>query len=72
MSDLNNMEKRKFERLLDMGGGYVLTFSDRTFDEFILDSTGRTISEPRYKTGGTSKANRLRTFWRIESNPVVR
>ena len=71
MSDLNNMEKRKFERLLDMGGGYVLNFSDRTFDEFILDSTGRTISEPQYKTGGTSKANRLRTFWRIESTPVV-
>ena len=27
MSDLTNIEKRQFERLLQMGGGYVLDFS---------------------------------------------
>lgn len=34
MSDLSSIEKRKLERLLGMGSGYVLNFSDRTFSEF--------------------------------------
>ena len=40
MSDLSNVEKRHLERLFGMGSGYVLDFSNRTFEEFILDSTG--------------------------------
>jgi Abortive infection C-terminus len=71
MSDLTNTEKRKFERLLEMGSGYVLNFSNRTFEEFILDSTGRSIYDARYEYGSGSKANRLRAFWNTESNPVV-
>lgn len=71
MSDLTNTEKRKFERLLVMGSGYVLNFSNRTFEEFILDSTGRSICDARYEYGSGSKANRLRAFWNTESNPVV-
>ena len=39
MSDLRKIEKLKLEKMLDMGGGYVLDFSNRTFEEFILDST---------------------------------
>jgi len=71
MSDLSNMEKRKFERLLEMGSGYVLNFSNRTFEEFVLDSTGRGIYDARYEYGSGSKANRLRAFWNAEGNPVV-
>jgi hypothetical protein len=71
MSDLSNTDKRKFERLLQMGSGYVLTFSNRTFEEFILDSTGRGIYDARYEYGSGSKANRLRAFWNAEGNPVV-
>ena len=37
MSDLTNLENRRFERLLGMAGGYVLDFSNRTFAEFITD-----------------------------------
>jgi hypothetical protein len=40
MADLTNIEKRQFEKLLGMSGGYVLNFSNRTFDEFVTDSTG--------------------------------
>ena len=43
MSDLTNTEKRKFEQFLGMGTGYVLDFSNRTFAEFVQDSTGRNI-----------------------------
>lgn len=41
MSDLTNMEKRKFEKLLGMSSGYVLDFSNRTFDDLVVDSTVR-------------------------------
>jgi hypothetical protein len=71
MSSLTNLEKRKFEQLLGMGSGYVLNFSNRSFAEFIIDSTGRNIDDSRYNYGSGSKANRLRGFWRQEEDGVV-
>jgi hypothetical protein len=71
MSDLTSLEKRKLERLLEMGGGYVLNFSNRTFDEFFLESIGRSLYDEKYNHGSGSKANRLRGFWNAESNPIV-
>src|SRR3972149_4534925 len=71
MSDLSNIEKRSFERLFRMGDGYVLDFSNRTFEEFILDSTGKSIYDSKYDRAGGSKANRLRAFWSVEPNFVV-
>jgi hypothetical protein len=71
MSDLSNTEKRKFEKLLDMGGGYVLNFSNRTLDEFVTDSIGRSIYDQRYTYGSGSKANQMRGLWKIEANHVV-
>jgi len=71
MSDLTNIEKRKFEQLLNMGSGYVLDFSNRTFDEFITDSIGCNIYESRYDYGSGSKANRLRCFWQLEGNNII-
>ena len=71
MSDLSNIEKRNLERLFGMGSGYVLNFSNRTFEEFILDSTGKSIYDSKYDNASGSKANRLRAFWTVESNYVV-
>src|SRR5579872_812559 len=71
MSTLTNSEKRKFEKFLGMSGGYVLNFSDRTFAEFVADSTSRNIFDPRYNYASGSKANRLRAFWTTEDNQVV-
>lgn len=71
MSDLSNIEKRNFERLFSMGSGYVLNFSNRTFEEFILDSTGKSIYDSKYDNASGSKANRLRAFWSNEPNYVV-
>ncbi len=71
MSDLSNHEKRKFEKLLGMSGGYVLDFTNRTFAEFITDSTGLNIYDARYDYESGSKANRLRKFWQVEENSVV-
>jgi hypothetical protein len=71
MSNLTNFEQRKFEQLLGMDTGYVLDFTNRSFAEFVLDSTGRDIYDSRYNYGSGSKANRLRAFWQKEENAVV-
>lgn len=34
MSSLTNSEKRRLEKHLNMGGGYVLDFENRTYEEF--------------------------------------
>jgi hypothetical protein len=71
MADLTNTEKRKLEKLLDMGGGYVLNFSNHTLDNFVMDSIGRSIYDPRYSYGSGSKANQIRGFWKVEVNHIV-
>jgi len=71
MSDLSRIEKRRFEELLKMGGGYVLDFSNRTFEEFVVDTTGRSIYDDKYNFESGSKANRLRGFWNEEGNHLV-
>jgi hypothetical protein len=71
MADLTILEKRQLERVLRMGSGYVLNFSDRTFQEFVADSIARDIYEQRYNHASGSKANRLRGFWQEEGNRLV-
>ena len=71
MSDLTAIEKRKIERALAMGSGYVLNFSNRTFAEFFLDGFGIDIYNTKYDYGSGSKANRMRAFWEHESNYSV-
>ena len=71
MADLTSIEKLRLERLFGMGSGYVLDFSNRTFDEFILDNTRVNIYEEKFSYSSGSKANRLRAFWDKESNYLV-
>lgn len=71
MSALSITDRRNLEAFLGMSGGYVLNFSDRTFGEFILETVGKDIHSEKYTTDGTSKAKKLRAFWRLESDYVV-
>jgi hypothetical protein len=72
MSDLSAIEKRKLERLFQMGGGYVLDFSNNTLDEFFIETIARSLYDSKYNYGSSSsKANQMRGFWTEESNPVV-
>lgn len=48
------------DRVLNLKTGYVLDFSDRTFDEFIAHEAGIDATAPRYSVDGGSKAKRLR------------
>jgi hypothetical protein len=71
MSSLTALEKRTLERLFEMGSGYVLNFSNRTFQEFVLDTVRLDIFDAKYEYGSGSKANRLRGFWTVEPDHVV-
>lgn len=59
-SILRSTDLRIVEQVLDMGSGYVLDFSNRTFAEFFADLGVEIESEET----GLSKANRLRAFLR--------
>lgn len=54
-----------------MSSGYVLNFSDRTFGEFVFETVGIDIHEEKYTTEGTSKAKKLRTFWKLQPDYTV-
>ncbi len=70
MAKLSFGEKRNLEQFLQMGDGYVLNFSNRTFQEFVFDSTGLDIDDENVGGFG-SKANRLRRFWSQQPDHVV-
>lgn len=63
MSNLKPTETRVLERLLSMGSGYVLDFSNRTMAEFFEAEIGLDIYDDRWSFRGDSKANRMRAFW---------
>jgi hypothetical protein len=71
VSDLTSREKFKLEGLFNMETGYVLDFSNRTFEEFFLTDFNIEIYDPKYHFGSNSKANLLRKFWSLESNYLV-
>ncbi len=70
MSEFNYMERRHLEECLQMGGGYVLDFSNRTFQEFVFDAVKLNIDDEA--VGGLgSKANRLRHFMKHQPDHIV-
>lgn len=71
MADLNIIEKLKLEKLFEMEGGYVLDFSNRTLNNFILETINLDLYSDKYADNGDSKANRLRTIWQKENNYKV-
>lgn len=64
MAKLSFIDKKLIEDVFDMGSGYVLDFSNRTFDQFMADVIGESIYS---KYPYMSKANLLRQF--IEDYP---
>lgn len=59
MATVDNATKMKLEHLLDMGGGYVLNYSNASFAAFVRDSIG---VDPHELHAG-SKAQVLRHLW---------
>ena len=53
--------------MFEMGGGFVLDFSNRTFSEFFADELNIDIDNASYCDIGNSKAKRLRSYLRQAS-----
>ena len=51
-----------------MHGGYVLDFSNRTFEDFFREVVGVQIYDQCYDYGSGSKANRMRSFWKLATD----
>lgn len=71
MANILQIEKLKFEKIFSMAGGYVLDFSNISFQRFIYDIVKIDINNSKYDKYGSSKANRLRTLWEVESDGIV-
>lgn len=71
MANISPIEKLKLENIFSMDGGYVLNFSNSSFQRFIHDIVKLDIYISKYEKYGSSKANRLRTLWEIETDSIV-
>jgi hypothetical protein len=71
MSTLTALERRLLEEFFGMSGGYVLDFSNKTFDEFMEEHSEKNLLAAEYLTGGESKANRLRAFWKTTEDDLT-
>ncbi|HJP62602.1 MAG TPA: abortive infection family protein [Mucilaginibacter sp.] len=73
MSDISYDERRALEKFISWknGPGYVLDFSDKSFNLFVGDATGIDIDHEKYRIYGNSKANRLSAFVKLESDANV-
>lgn len=67
---VTTLDLRVIEAVLEMGGGYVLDFSDRTFASFFQEH-GVDIDDARFLAEGSSKAKRLRFFLRTAPPPLT-
>jgi hypothetical protein len=71
MVNLKRSEMRFLDEVFEMGGGYVLDFSNRTFSEFFEDEFDIQIYQEKYQSRGGSKANLLRGFIDAEDGYTV-
>ena len=70
MSSLTTADKLYPEKVLGMGGGYILDFNDERFEQF-SDRYGIDIHSARYQVDGTSKTRKMRVFWGNEPDTLV-
>ena len=70
MANLKHSDIRTIDDAFQADPGYCLNFSDRTFREWFDDEFKIDIYEERYRANGTSKMNRLRTFFKA-SEPML-
>jgi len=62
LGNIRMLDMALINDLFEMGGGYVLNFSDRTFAQFFAEELNIDIGAEAYYREGTSKAKRLRCF----------
>ncbi|TDU24190.1 uncharacterized protein DUF3644 [Panacagrimonas perspica] len=73
MPRIKMLDMMLLDELFEMGGGYVLNFSDRTMSSFFASELNIDIDDPIYRKDGTSKAKRLRCFLQtVDAQEAVR
>lgn len=64
--------KNRLDSLL-IQNGYVLDFSDKTFENFVLESVDEDINNEKYLILGASKGKRLKSFWKnAEKQKIIK
>jgi hypothetical protein len=71
MTNIRSIDMLLLDDVFEMGGGYVLNFSDRTFAQFFAEELNIDIDDPQHARNGTSKAKRLRCFLQTVDKPTV-
>jgi hypothetical protein len=71
MSNIRPIDIMFLDDVFDMGSGYVLNFSDRTFAQFFTEELNIDIDDPLYARNGGSKGKRLRCFLQTVDKPTV-
>lgn len=71
MSNIRPIDMMFLDDVFEMGSGYVLNFSDRTFAQFFLGELEVDIDDPIYSQNGGSKGKRLRCFLQTADKPTV-
>ena len=71
MANFKSTEMRFLDSIFDMGGGYVLDFSNRTMDEFFMEELEIDISHEMFSKDGTSKARRVKCLLQNADHPTV-
>lgn len=71
MSNIRSIDMMFLEDIFEMGSGYVLNFSDRTFAQFFAEELNIDINDPTYAQTGGSKAKRFRCFLQTVDKPTI-
>ena len=72
MAKLKYTTKQAIEELFEMGSGYVLDFSNSSFDRFVSGVIGINIYKDEGYEEYCSKANKLRQIFDTEPNFKVK
>ncbi|MFM0034009.1 restriction endonuclease [Paraburkholderia strydomiana] len=62
MPNIRTLDMKLVDDIFQMGGGYVLDFSDRTMSAFFAEELNVDIDDDAYRENGSSKAKRLRCY----------
>ncbi|RYY85048.1 MAG: hypothetical protein EOO15_18010 [Chitinophagaceae bacterium] len=71
MAEIGYIEQQRLEKILGMKDGWCLDLSNGTLNALFMSHVGINIYEgDKYECFGGSKANRIRAFWKLESNAL--
>ncbi|MDA8052089.1 MAG: hypothetical protein M0002_19170 [Rhodospirillales bacterium] len=62
MTNIRSIDMMFLDDAFDMGGGYLLDFSDRTFAQFFADELNIDSDDPLYAPSRSSKGKRPRSI----------